>query len=72
VLVVWALIAIWTPYRLVDPVGLAAYHAPMRWTPLAPPLVDVLYHASKAAPTLALFAWLVRGLLRRPSRQALP
>lgn len=62
ILVAWALVAIWTPYVLIDPSGMAAYHAPMRWTPLDPPLVDVLYHASKALPTLCLWgaqAWLM-------------
>jgi len=59
----YVLIAIWTPYVLIDPQGLAAYHAPMRWTPLEPRSLDALYHASKALPTLALWGyiiWLIR------------
>jgi hypothetical protein len=58
-------LAMWTPYILLDPHGLAAYHAPLRWTPLSPPLLDVLYHASKAAPTLALWGYLAALMLRR-------
>lgn len=64
VLLLYALIAIWTPYGLIDPQGMAAYHMPMRWTPLQPRLLDVLYHASKALPTLALWGyllWRIRG-----------
>jgi len=71
VLVAWALVAIWTPYALIDPGGVAAFHAPMRWTPLDPPLVDILYHASKALPTLCLWgaqAW----LMARPQPAAEP
>jgi hypothetical protein len=64
VLACWALLAIWTPYGLIDPTGLAAWHAPMRWMPLEPRWLDVLYHSSKAAPVLALWAWQVCRLLR--------
>ncbi|MGC9360333.1 MAG: glycosyltransferase family 87 protein [Anaerolineae bacterium] len=66
-LLAYGLVALWTPYALIDPVGMAAYHAPMRWTPLDPPVLDVLYHASKAAPALGLWigqAW----MLGRPRR----
>jgi len=65
VLVLYALVAIWTPYILVDPWGMAARHAPMRWTPLQPPLLDVWYHASKAVPVLALWGHIVRSIWRR-------
>ena len=51
--------AIWTPYILIDPTGWAGWHAPMRWTPLEPRIVDVLYHASKAVPALALWTYIV-------------
>ncbi len=68
--VVYILLAIWTPYRLVDPAGLAAIHAPLRWTPLSPPLLDVLYHGSKALPALALWTWLAWRLWRRPAPPA--
>ena len=56
----YALTAIWTPYILLDPQGLAAFHAPMRWTALQPPVLDVAYHASKALPTLLLWGCIVR------------
>jgi hypothetical protein len=59
----YALIAVWTPYVFIDPQGLAAYHAPLRWTPLEPRALDVLYHASKALPALLLWGyiiWLIR------------
>jgi len=65
VLGLWALLAVWTPYVFVDPQGIAAIHAPMRWTPLEPPIVDVLYHASKAVPALGLWAYIVAAMLRR-------
>jgi len=64
VLVCWACMAVWTPYRLLDPSGLAAWHAPMRWTPLEPRWLDVLYHGCKAAPMLALWGWLLCRLHR--------
>lgn len=54
-LLLYGLLAVWTPYRLVDPHGLAAYDAAWRWTPLEPRLLDVWYHASKALPALALW-----------------
>lgn len=65
-LAVWLLLAVWTPYRLLDPAGLAAVEAARRWTPLSPPLLDVLYHGSKALPALALWLWLAARLWRRP------
>ena len=64
-LLLYGLTAVWTPYRLIDPQGLAALDASMRWTPLSPAWVDVAYHASKALPTLLLWAYLGRDLLRR-------
>ncbi len=67
VLIAYGMVALWTPYALIDPGGMASYHAPMRWTPLDPPGLDVLYHASKAAPALGLWigqAWLL-GLPRQ-------
>jgi len=71
VLGLWALLAVWTPYIAIDPGGMAAYHAPMRWTPLAPPIVDVLYHGSKALPALALWGYVVAAILRqRPEAEA--
>jgi len=64
-LLLYGLTAIWTPYRLVDPQGLTALDASMRWTPLSPPWFDVAYHASKALPTLLLWVYLARDLLQR-------
>jgi hypothetical protein len=55
-----AFTAIWTPYRLIDPQGLAAVDASMRWTPLSPRWLHLLYHASKAGPTLVLWGMLWR------------
>ncbi|HHX43989.1 MAG TPA: DUF2029 domain-containing protein [Chloroflexi bacterium] len=70
VLMLWALLAVWTPYVLIDPRGMAGVHAPMRWTPLSPPLLDVLYHGSKALPAVALWAYVVSTILRRPRTEA--
>lgn len=64
-LLLYTLTALWTPYILIDPQGLAAYHIPMRWTALQPSIIDVAYHASKALPTLVLWGYLVRRLLSR-------
>jgi len=72
VLGLWALLAVWTPYILIDPQGVAAIHAPMRWTPLQPPIVDLLYHGSKAVPALVLWGYLVVAILRRGAGDAAP
>jgi hypothetical protein len=69
VLALYALVALWTPYVLIDPAGIAAYHAPMRWTPLEPRILDVCYHASKALPTLALWGYIL-WLMHRPAHSA--
>jgi len=63
VLLFYLPIALWTPYRWIDPGGRAAYDASMRWTLLEPIWLDVLYHASKAIPTLLLWVYLI-GQLR--------
>jgi len=60
-------IALWTPYVLIDPGGRAAYDAAMRWTFLEPRSIDVLYHASKALPTLLLWLYLAYRVWRRAS-----
>jgi len=65
VLVCWTLLAIWTPYILIDPTGRAAVDAAMRWTPLSPPWLDVIYHSAKALPILALWGWQVWQLARQ-------
>ena len=64
VLAIYALLALWTPYILIDPRGMAAYHEPMRWTPLEPRVLDVLYHASKALPAVALWGYIARAIAR--------
>lgn len=66
VLTLYTLVAMWTPYILIDPTGWAAYHAPMRWTPLEPRILDVMYHASKAVPTLFLWGYIIALMRRRP------
>ena len=63
VLILYVLVAIWTPYILIDPRGMAGYHMPIRWTPLEPRILDVGYHACKALPTLLLWGYLARSLL---------
>ena len=59
VLVLYGLIAVWTPYRLIDPQGLSAYLMALRWTPLQPSWVNITYHASKALPAVALWGYLL-------------
>lgn len=59
VLVIYGLIAVWTPYRLIDPQGLAAYTMSLRWTPLQPAWVNVAYHACKALPAVVLWGYLL-------------
>lgn len=59
---IYALLALPTPYYLIDPQGQAAVLDAMRWTPIRPLWQDLAYHASKALPTLALYvllAWRV-------------
>ena len=63
-------IALWTPFRLIDPGGRAAYDAAMRWTFLEPRWVDVLYHASKALPAFLLWLYLAYRVWRYPMREA--
>jgi len=64
-LLLWGLMAIWTPYVWIDPQGFAAYDASMRWTPLVPAALDVFYHASKAVPALALWVYICKQLITR-------
>lgn len=63
VLILYILLAVWTPYVLIDPGGQAAYHGPMRWTPLEPRILDAWYHASKSVPALLLWLYNARLLL---------
>ena len=55
---IWALLALPTPYYLIDPQGQAAVLDAMRWTPVRPLWQDLAYHASKAVPALALYGLL--------------
>lgn len=71
-ILLWALTALWTPYRWVDPLGMAAHHMPMRWTPLEPRWLDVAYHASKALPSLGLWGWIALRLLRSSAQSEPP
>ncbi|NLV73937.1 MAG: DUF2029 domain-containing protein [Chloroflexi bacterium] len=59
VLILYAAIALWTPYRLIDPQGLAAYDMSMRWLPLEPLWLNALYHACKAVPVLIIWGTLL-------------
>jgi hypothetical protein len=65
VLVMYALIAIWTPYRIIDPLGLAAYQMSLRWTPLQPAWINIAYHACKVLPTIAVWGYLIRLLYQQ-------
>jgi hypothetical protein len=66
-LLLYGLIAVWTPYILLDPQGRSAIDASMRWTPLTPRWRDVFYHASKAVPAMGL--WLhIAARIRRACR----
>ncbi len=61
-LLLWVLylfLALPTPFYLIDPHGRVAVLDAMRWTPIRPLWQDLVYHASKALPTLALYLWLV-------------
>jgi len=62
VLIIYILLAIWTPYRLVDSSGLAAYDMAMRWTPLTPSWVNIAYHGCKALPVIGLWVYLIRKM----------
>jgi len=65
VLACWALLALWTPYILIDPAGAAGWQESMRWMPLTPRWLDTVYHSSKAIPALALWGWQVYRLVRQ-------
>jgi hypothetical protein len=57
---IYVLLALPTPFRLIDPQGQVAVLDAMRWTPIRPLWQDLVYHASKAVPVLALYcalAW---------------
>ncbi len=70
--VIYALLALPTPYGAIDPQGQVAVLDAMRWTPIRPLWQDLAYHASKALPTLALYGLLAfrigKEALKRPLR----
>jgi len=55
---IYVLLALPTPFVLIDPQGRVAVMDAMRWTPIRPLWQDLAYHASKALPALALYAGL--------------
>jgi hypothetical protein len=65
---IYILLALPTPFHLIDPQGQVAVLDAMRWTPIRPLWQDLVYHASKAIPTLVLYgllAWrIARPILR--------
>ena len=64
ILWLYALTALWSPYLLLDPSGAAALYPSMRWTPFEPPILDVIYHGTKALPALGLWGHVAKRLLR--------
>jgi hypothetical protein len=54
----YVLLALPTPFYLIDPRGQVAVLDAMRWTPIRPLWQDLAYHASKAVPALVLYGWL--------------
>ncbi|MBN1581077.1 MAG: hypothetical protein JXA89_10270 [Anaerolineae bacterium] len=61
---IYILLALPTPFYLIDPTGLVGAHDAMRWTPIRPLWQDLAYHASKAIPTLLLYGWLSWKIIR--------
>lgn len=55
---VFVLLALPTPFYLIDPQGQVAVLDAMRWTPIRPLWQDLAYHASKAVPILVLYGML--------------
>jgi hypothetical protein len=62
--VIYALLALPTPFYLIDPQGQVAVLDAMRWTPIRPLWQDLAYHASKALPVLALYCLLAWRIAR--------
>ena len=60
----YLLLALPTPFYLIDPHGQVAIVDAMRWTPIRPLWQDLLYHASKAVPALLLYAVLVGQVIQ--------
>lgn len=61
---IYLLLALPTPYALIDPHRQVAVLDAMRWTPIRPLWQDLLYHAAKAVPALWLYGWLCVRLTR--------
>ena len=57
--VIYVLLALPTPFYLIDPQGQVAVLGAMRVTPIRPLWQDLAYHASKAVPALLLYGWLM-------------
>ena len=62
--VLYVLLALPTPFYLIDPHGQVAVVDAMRWTPIRPLWQDLLYHATKAVPALLLYGMLARQVIR--------
>jgi hypothetical protein len=62
--VIYVLLALPTPFYLIDPRGQVAVLDAMRWTPIRPLWQDLFYHASKTVPALVLYGWLAWEILR--------
>ncbi len=60
----YLLLALPTPFYLIDPHGQVAIVDAMRWTPIRPLWQDLLYHASKAAPALLLYGMLAGQVIQ--------
>jgi hypothetical protein len=56
--IIYVVLALPTPFYLVDPRGQVAVLDAMRWTPIRPLWQDIAYHASKAIPALVLYGFL--------------
>jgi hypothetical protein len=62
--VLYVLLALPTPFYLIDPRGQVAVLDAMRWTPIRPLWQDLAHHASKAVPALILYGWLAWEIVR--------
>ena len=62
--VLYALLALPTPFYAIDPQGQVAVLAAMRITPIRPLWQDLWYHSSKSLPALALYVWLAGSMAR--------
>jgi hypothetical protein len=61
---IYVLLALPTPFRAIDPQGQVSVLDAMRWTPIRPLWQDLVYHASKAVPVLALYCALAWRIAR--------